>query len=56
MNDSEGTSEAFVSEADAEWLKMTMYLAAVEQAERHYEFIVVERDGAFGYSSQSSSE
>jgi hypothetical protein len=56
LNESEAASEAFVSEADAEWLKMTMYLAAVEEAEKHYEFIVIDRDGAFGYSSQSSSE
>ena len=56
LNESEAASEAFVSEADAEWLKMTMYLAAVEEAERNYEFIVVDRDGALGYSSRSSSE
>ena len=56
LNESEAASEAFVREADAEWMKMTMYFAAVEGAQRHYEFIVVERDGAFGYSSRSPSE
>ena len=56
LNESDAIPEAFVSEADAEWLKMTMYLAAVEEAEKHYEFIVIDRDCALGYSSRSSSE
>ena len=56
LSESEAASNAFLSEADAEWRKMTVYFAAVDEAESHYEFIVVERDGAWGNSSRSSSE